>query len=86
MNRPASPYPQRPDRSPTLTLNNHYCDRCACLITSERSVLDVASGPLMRRFEEIEVCRPCGEALVAWLNASALDRPPIEAPAAKLAG
>lgn len=57
-----------------------YCDRCKAPVhRDDRTELVTESwvGPSQERRESIDLCAPCSNELVAWLNAAALTHPPL---------
>lgn len=59
----------------------HHCDRCGRTITADRTLLEVASGPLRDRTPRVDLCRPCAERLRGWLLLATPELEPFHAPA-----
>jgi hypothetical protein len=57
------------------------CDRCGSTITGPMSTLAVA-GELAGTIERVDLCQPCGRALVDWLRAAHTPRGEALAPPA----
>jgi hypothetical protein len=55
-------------RGPMSSETTVRCDRCDEVITADRTVLRVESGPLRGRREQVDLCDECAQALVAWLR------------------
>jgi hypothetical protein len=57
-----------------MTTTVVHCDRCRCVVEADRTVLTVTSGHDRHR-PDVDLCRSCFEAWLAWLNAGALASP-----------
>jgi hypothetical protein len=53
-----------------MTETRHFCDRCGCVIPSDRTALRVESGPLLGRFDVLELCADCAHLLTTWCKAA----------------
>lgn len=54
-----------------MTETKHFCDKCDELITADRTLLAVKSGPRRPRQPEIELCSDCLAEFTGWLDARA---------------
>jgi hypothetical protein len=57
------------------------CDRCRREIDGSMSTL-IVNGTLADTVDRIDVCEPCGRALVGWLRAACTPRGEAPAPSA----
>jgi transposase len=48
------------------------CNRCGCTIEGQGSLL-TPSGELCATLDRIDLCEPCGLALVGWLRSEVKD-------------
>ena len=68
-----------------MTKTTVYCDACSRLIESDRTCLEVETGPLLRRgIETVDLCPVCLERFAAMLSGPSPDlaQPPASAPLA----